>query len=441
MMQTSDLQQEAAKTTAAVHPAATGAAARAIKKPGKWLPIVGLTLFVMLLAATGGAYGAYVSWRNSGLLASGLTIEGESVGGKTQDEVRRHLQQRFGRLFITIQTPARPYQMSLKELGGAPQIERVVQDAFWFGRSGNILADVQRLLDAHYGGYEVDLPVRWDKARLRRAMWIVAMDYYRKPRNAKLIVSEVGVQVIGHQVGRAINVGETLLRLQNAYHFGRRDFAATVKEMTPRITAASLAGQDVKLGQYTTYFDSGLWGRTRNIRVASAAIHGRVLMPGQLFSFNNTTGERTHSKGYRMAKIFERKPGKEESEIVDGLGGGVCQVSSTLYNAVRKSNKKVGRRLRIVERSHHSLPVTYVPYGLDATVAWPGRDFKFRNNLHHPVYLRTAVVGSHITISIWGRVPYDVDSITVPPIDPSDEVAAESTAESPATPERHARSF
>ena len=428
--------QEVANKEVATVKAAV-AASRPLAPPAKarrkWPLMLGLGLLAMLLVALGGAYSAYTSWRAQGLLASGLSIHGVPVGGQTRAEALHRLQQKFGRLFITFQTPERSYKLSLKELGGEPQIERVVNDAFWFGRTGELLTDATRLFAARSEGHEIALPVRWDKARLRRTMWLVATNYYVQPRNAKLEVSESGVQVTEHQMGRALNVGDTLQKLQKEYHLGRTEMAATAKELRPQVTASSLAGMDVKLGQYTTYFDSGLWGRTRNIRVASEAMQGKVLMPGEVFSFNKITGERTRSKGYRMAKMFERQPGQEEAEVVDGLAGGVCQVSSTLYNAVRKSNQKVGRHLSIVERSHHSLPVTYVPNGLDATVAWPGRDFKFRNRLPHPIYLRTVVSGSRLTVSIWGRVPYDVASITVPP--------TESTAESPSKPERHAQNF
>src|SRR5690606_4254857 len=127
--------------------------------------------------------------------------------------------------------------------------------------------------------------------------------------------------------------------------------------------------RDVELGRYTTSFNPGLRGRTTNVRLASEAINGKVLMPGERFSFNSITGERTIKKGYRIAHIFVRKPGQTESEIVDGVGGGICQVSSTLYNAVRKTNNKTDSKLAIIERNNHSLPVNYVPSGLDATVA------------------------------------------------------------------------
>jgi vancomycin resistance protein YoaR len=168
----------------------------------------------------------------------------------------------------------------------------------------------------------------------------------------------------------------------------------------------------VKLGEYTTSFNPGEYGRTTNVRLAAEAINGKVLMPNEKFSFNAMTGERTMDKGYRVAHIFVRLPGKEKSEIVDGRGGGVCQVSSTLYNAVRKTNNKTDDRLAIIERNNHSLPVSYVPSGLDATVAWPHKDFRFRNTFPHPVYLRAQVSGSRLKISVWGRVPEDTSSIT-----------------------------
>ena len=180
------------------------------------------------------------------------------------------------------------------------------------------------------------------------------------------------------------------------------------------MVAADLVGRDVLLGKYTTYFNSGEWGRTENIRLASDAVNGKVLMPKEKFSFNSMTGERTSDKGYRIAHIFVRKPGQTESEIVDGRGGGVCQVSSTLYNAVRKTNNKADDRLAIVERNNHSLPVNYVPSGLDATVAWPHKDFRFRNTFPHPVYLRTKMKGSRLEISVWGRVPQNVAGVMVP---------------------------
>ncbi|MBV9469357.1 MAG: VanW family protein [Abitibacteriaceae bacterium] len=375
--------------------------------------IAGLSLLALSVVVVGGAVGAYVSWRSSGQLADGLIIQGQPVGGLTKAQARQRLEEHFGRLFVTVETPEKPYKLGLSELGGHPQIDHIVQNAYWYGRSGSLLNNMMKVYDTRRNEHRITLPVQWDKVQLRKKMWIVATQYKQKPRNAKLEVNEEGVHIIPHQEGRAINVGETLKKLQHSYYVGLVAVPATVERVMPRLTAASLAGTDVKLGEYPTHFDSGQVGRTKNLHIAAAAVNGKVVMPGELFSFNKCTGERTWDKGYRTAHIFVHQPGEEKAQVVEGLAGGTCQVSSTLFNALRRANKQIGGQLRIVQREHHSLPVTYVPDGLDATVAWPDKDFKFRNNLSYPVYIRTAVQGERIAVSLWARVPQNVDSIIV----------------------------
>jgi vancomycin resistance protein YoaR len=380
---------------------------RVVATPRPWWHWAAGGAAMLLVVAGGAAYGAYSSWLSGNRIAPGLYIQGEPVGGLTAKEAQKRLEKRFGRLFVEFKTPERGYKLALKQVGGQPQFNRAVLNAYYYGRGGNPVQNVWKVFAARNEPVSLKLPVKWDKARMRQTMHVVARNYYQKPQDASLQVTGDSVQVIADQRGQAINVGATLLGLQKKYFIGLPSVPAVTKSVRPRLVAADLAGQDVLLGTYTTRFDSGLWGRTRNIYVAAETVNGKVLMPNQVFSFNQSTGERTWDKGYRMAHIFERKPGKTEAEVVDGLAGGVCQVSSTLFNAVRKSNRKVDGNLRIVERNYHSLPVTYVPSGLDATVAWPAKDFRFRNTLPHPIYLRTNVVGSRLTITVWGRVPED----------------------------------
>lgn len=371
----------------------------------RWPLWVGVGSVAVLLAAAGGVYATYVSWKGSGSIAPNTFIAGQAVGGLTRPEAQERLKDRFGKLGVTVRAPGETFRLSLHQIGGAPNISRAVNNAYWFGRSGGLLENMQRVIATRWNEQHLNLPVRWDKERLKTRIRTVAKEYRRPARDAVLVVTEAGVSVTPERMGRALNVGETLARLQRRYSVHLTTLDATVIAVKPRLSAADLQGADVELGRYTTWFDRGLIGRTRNIRVASAAVNGRVLMPGDTFSFNASTGERTWEKGYRMAHIFEHKPGKEKAEVVDGLAGGVCQVSSTLFNAVRKGNKNIDSGLKILQRESHSLPVTYVPSGLDATVAWPHRDFKFRNTLSHPVYIRSAVNGSRLTIGMWARVP------------------------------------
>ncbi|MCR6545526.1 VanW family protein [Dehalobacterium formicoaceticum] len=148
-----------------------------------------------------------------------------------------------------------------------------------------------------------------------------------------------------------------------------------------------------KIGSFSTNFNASDKERTQNLKLAAQAIHNIELSPGKRFSFNETVGPRTPQRGYEKAGVFVNK------ELVDGYGGGICQVSSTLYNAVQNAG------LSIVERHSHSLPVSYVPKGKDATVSYGALDFKFKNNLETPVSLKTRVEGNKLTIEVY-LMPY-----------------------------------
>ncbi|MGM9549002.1 MAG: VanW family protein [Faecousia sp.] len=130
--------------------------------------------------------------------------------------------------------------------------------------------------------------------------------------------------------------------------------------------------------------------RTDNLKLACAALNGVVLNPGDTFSFNNTLGERTTAKGYKSA------PAYSGSDLVNEVGGGICQVSSTLYCSALLAD------LEIVARSSHSFPVSYIDYGMDATVSWRSPDFKFRNSTNYPIKIEAEVSGGYVSIQILG---------------------------------------
>jgi vancomycin resistance protein YoaR len=378
------------------------------KKGIKWQTIIlGALAFVAicLVIAIGGTYGAYVKWRESGKIAPHYMVQGEDIGGLTLPVAKERLQTRFGRLFVTLHAPDRDFKLSLSQLGGNLQYDYAVEQARRYGRKGNTLVNLWQFgFSASQEKREV-LPLRWDEKQLRKTLWTVAHIYQQKPQDAHLEVKNGAVQVVSEQLGRSLNLSEVIKTIQQKYFPGLPAVKIPAQTEKPKVLAAALQGQDVLLGKYTTRFNPGEEGRTTNVRLAAKAVDGQVLMPGATFSLNHTTGERTPAKGYQVAKIFVKLPDEEKSQIVDGVGGGVCQVSSTLFNAVRRTNDKSNGRLKIVERNHHSLPVHYVPPGLDATVAWPYKDFRFRNDYSFPIYVRTEINGSHLTISLWGRIP------------------------------------
>lgn len=145
-----------------------------------------------------------------------------------------------------------------------------------------------------------------------------------------------------------------------------------------------------RLSIFTTRYDASNTNRTTNLRLACEKINGKVLLAGETFSYNKTVGERTIAAGYKEAKIYSA------GEVVDGLGGGICQISSTLYNAAVLAN------LEIVERRNHQFVTSYLPAGRDATVVYGLTDFKFKNTRKYPIRIIANVKSGIATIEMYG---------------------------------------
>jgi len=182
----------------------------------------------------------------------------------------------------------------------------------------------------------------------------------------------------------------------------------------PEITKAMLVQQFTMISAFSTDTTNDS-NRNNNINLACQAINGTVLMPGDTFSFNSATGERTIGKGYREAGAISA------GQTIDEVGGGICQVSSTLFNAVARAN------LEILNRSPHAWPSAYVNRGEDATVNWPNLDFRFRNNTSYPVFMIAYYRNRVCSAEIWGMslgdgIKIDLKSEIVRTIQPPSEV-------------------
>lgn len=169
--------------------------------------------------------------------------------------------------------------------------------------------------------------------------------------------------------------------------------AIIIEKAYPQVDEETLANMG-ELAAYTTNFKTSEVNRSHNLYTAAKRLNGAVIAPQEIFSFNQRVGMRTTEQGYRDAMVIVG--GKYEP----GLGGGVCQVSSTLYNAVLLAG------MDIVERSNHNLSVVYVPLGQDATVVYGSLDFKFKNNTGYPIYIRAVTSGGQLTVNLYGDLSY-----------------------------------
>ena len=156
-----------------------------------------------------------------------------------------------------------------------------------------------------------------------------------------------------------------------------------------------------KIATYSTYYNSGDTTRTQNLKTAVSKVNNIVVPKGEVFSFNQTVGKRTVTAGYETAKVVS------DREFVDGLGGGVCQVSSTIFECALRTNAE------IVERNCHTLKVGYVPLGGDATVQWNSKDFKFRNTSGADFRIKMACDSGTLTCSIYANKDIDIGDISI----------------------------
>lgn len=188
-----------------------------------------------------------------------------------------------------------------------------------------------------------------------------------------------------------VNKEELMKQLVNIKVF-QRVLEVPITETAPNVTAETAANVDqTTIGSYTTKFDPTVTGRVSNIVLSAQTINNTILGPGDRFYFNLVVGERTSARGYQKAMEIVNK------EFVEGIGGGICQTSSTLFNAIDKAG------LTVLQRSYHSKQVGYVPLGRDATVSWGGPDFKFQNNKNYPVIIKIMVNRQSGTIEVQVR--------------------------------------
>lgn len=172
----------------------------------------------------------------------------------------------------------------------------------------------------------------------------------------------------------------------------KEEYIIQLKITKPKVTIDQIGPEAFpdQLSIFKTRYDASDKDRTTNLVLACKKLDGKVIMPGETFSYNSSLGPRSTATGYKNAKVYEN------GEVVDGIGGGICQISSTLYNAALMAD------MEIVERRNHQFVTSYVGAGRDATVVYGLTDFKFKNTRKYPIKLKASSVSGIATISIFG---------------------------------------
>lgn len=334
----------------------------------------------------------------------GVHVDGIPLEGKTfpqaLDEVQQHNQTIIGEYKIQLAYEDEVFLITSADLNMSVNDIAVLADAYRIGRQGSYIRRVDNILRLYHQEYiNLETRMTYDEQALVQMAEHIVDRIVQPAENARMMVTDddeqpfiyypeqMGVEITVEEVAELIHqsIEEKQFQIQNLQ----------VRRTMPTVTEAMLREQTQLIAEYTTYPSANV-SRNANIAISGEAIEGTI-MPGETFSFNASTGKRTRDKGYQMAKIILG------GRIVPGLAGGVCQTSSTLFNALLLAE------LQVTEHRNHSLNVSYVPKGLDATVNYPNYDLKFINNLDHPVYIRSVLDPDvpSFTIRIFGKPQYE----------------------------------
>lgn len=341
--------------------------------------------------------GLVVGFLRQDLMAFGLTFAGHPLSGLTKEEaqreIARYVDEKLTSPAVILAYEERRWEAAPADIGLSADVSATVAHAFAVGREGTIWKRGKEVLLAALCQRDIPLVVRVDKAQLQTYLAPVAAALHRSPQDAFCTVSPAGAVLReGGTPGVALDteaLADTLTPALYALRLPQRVALAPTIE-APAVTTEDLASVDAVLGVYTTYYTSAS-NRGENIEIAAKALNRRLIRSGASFSFNEAVGQRVPAAGYLTAPVIV------DGKVEEDFGGGVCQVSSTLYNAILLAN------LTPTQRVPHFYPSSYVPAGLDATVADGQIDFCFENRLPHNVYLLAEAGDDTLTIRVLGR--------------------------------------
>ena len=365
---------------------------------GKYIATVAAFVAVVGGAVTG------LAWP-TGKTIYGLTIDGHSLSHQSMDEVDSYLQERNtqSQSIRIVDPKGKETTIHLADLGITIDRIGTVTDVMDYGYESDVMTYIMHRVDALLHGKAMNIRYKVDGPMAESYFLNYAKAMGQVGTNATITLEGDKVVHQPAKVGRKLDVTATMKRLQEQVQEGKVETLELVinESAQPTITDKDLVSITSILGSFTTYFDGSNTSRAHNIHLASQKIHQTFIPAGGIFSFNQVVGERTPEAGYDDAPVFMG------GRLVPGIGGGICQVSSTLFNTALLSG------MDIVERDTHFAPVSYIPVGLDATVAWGYIDFQFKNPYSHPIYVIAEEGAGYVTITILGAKEDVPQSVTI----------------------------
>ncbi|MBP3702950.1 MAG: VanW family protein [Lachnospiraceae bacterium] len=339
-----------------------------------------------------------------GKICEGVYVDSIALGGMTADEAKQAISDYVTSLTnrtVKVNVKGNEVQTTLHELGFTSKDNQYVENAMKVGRTGNALSNYKEIKKAKSEKIVYELSYQLDDEKVKTFVDKQCSKYTKVAKNAG-IKRENGVFIYtDSSPGQRVDANATMEALKKAILAsgteGDIQIDAVIIEDQPTVNKETASLCKDKLGTFSTNYSSGALDRSKNLANAARLIDGSVIYPGETFSVYKAIAPLEESNGYYAA------PSYNNGEVVDSIGGGVCQVSTTLYNAVLRAEQE------IVERYPHSMKVSYVELSMDAAIAGTYKDFKFKNITDAPLYISGIASNGTITFSVYGHETRSAD--------------------------------
>lgn len=363
--------------------------------------IVGILTVGIITGGSVFAYGQYIKNKmeevvNIDTIYNGITVNGADVSGMTKEEALQSLQQEtdqhLGSQKITIQQEDKSWEIAFSDLDVKYDVEASVNEAWEQGRTGELKERYDVVTKLAENKLEIPISYTYDKQKVKEKLEEIAVEFNVEAKDSTMTRKNGAFQITDEQKGYAMDVDQTIPKVEQMLEQntgGIVEPEITVTE--PKVTKADNEKVTDLIGTYNTSYSANAAGRNENLRVGCANIDGTVIAPGDVFSMNVGLGPQTYANGYKDAGVYVN------GKVEQGVAGGVCQVTSTLYNAV------ILAELEVVERYPHSMTVGYVPLGRDAAVAGDYKDLKFKNNTEYPIYIEAYARDGKVVCNLYGH--------------------------------------
>lgn len=349
------------------------------------------------LAAAGMIWAFPLTAAAEPVFPEGISAGGRSLDGRTRQEALDSIQEEIDAMAgqkITLTVDGQDVETTAADLGFYWSNKEAIDEAAEQYTGGSLIRQYMTEKDLKAAPVELEVKTQVDSGRVSSFVEEQCQGITAEPVDAVLTRENGQFVITEGRIGKAVDTAATEAALNEALAGGLKEpvqVTAVITEQQPARTAEALSSVTDVLGTFTTSFSSSGASRSTNITVGASKINGRVLMPGEILSGYECLQPFTTANGYRTAAAYEN------GQVVDSIGGGVCQISTTLYNAALLSE------IEIVQRQNHSMSVSYVKPSMDSAIAGTYKDLKIKNNYSTPIYVEGYTTGKQLTFTIYGK--------------------------------------